>query len=150
MSLIALAALGNRTWGDSHGTHHLGCTMMTVALLVGHHYPLWAIPIIYGLVYLFRVSSPGPWFEVAEGMGGWQPAFLRALWILPLGAGLALLNYSLYPLLASVAGIGAVPTIYFASYKLSVWLKGKSSKYPFSYTDLAELLAGTYIGVLGL
>lgn len=150
--MIALTALGNRIWGEKTGSHLLGCFLMTMGLVIGHSYPLWAWPVIYGLVFLWRVWSPGPWFEFAEGQGGWQEALGRSLWVLPLGVGLAVLNGSLYPLLAAVAGVGMVPMIYADSYKLWLWLGWKlpAGSVKFSYTELAELFAGAYLGVIGL
>lgn len=157
-----LTALGNRIWGDAAGTHFLGLAIMSLGIwLAQASAPLWwMIPICAG-VELFRVWSPRPFFWVVE-LNQWGTAFKRAAWVVVLGAIMSLLHHSIFPYLKAVAGVVAIPVIYWGLYKFSVWFNAQFSPtgyfkariadkgFVLDYAELAECIIGCALCIISL
>lgn len=134
-----LGALGNRLWGGSIAPRWVGTLVMSLALVIGITLPLWAIPVVVGLVFFFRVWSPRPWLRITEpGKVDWKAAMLRSTAILPLSVFLTYVTGAFIHIVLGVVAIPLIPTIYWVSDKIN---RQKS-------IEIAELLTGAVIGTL--
>lgn len=140
--MIALTALGNRTWGSDSGTHWGGALLMTMGLWIGNFTPLWSLPLIFIGVILWRVWTSRPWLHMeTPALASWIIAIERSSTVMPLALLSVYLHHmAWWPFIIGIGAIFLIPAIYFFT--------GKQSKV--DPTELAEFLSGAVIGCIFL
>lgn len=143
--MIALVALGNRTSGDTAGSHLLGAVLMTMGIWIGTHTPVWHLVPILGGVFIFRLWSSRPFFHTFQ-YGQWEAAFKRAAWVVLPAAIVSLLHHTMFPYLKALLAVPLLPAIYWLSNKIAVRITARYGIKDFT-VELAELLVGAALGV---
>ena len=140
--MIALTAIGNRTWGAgvSWAPHWLGALIMTMGLWIGSGYSLIAIPVLFSCVLFWRAWPIGPFLNMEGNAISWSQAYLRNLVIIPLIFVCCTFDASLLPLVMGAIAFALIPVVYY--------LSGKQTKY--DATAIAEMVSGALMGLLSV
>lgn len=140
--MIALTAIGNRTWGAgvSWAPSWLGAVIMAIGLWIGSDYPPFAIPALFAGVFFWRAWPIGAFLDMEGNAISWAAAYERNLAIIPLIAMCAEFQASLLPLVTGTVAFALIPVAYY--------LSGKQTKY--DATAIAEMVSGALIGLLSV
>lgn len=141
MSLMLSAiigAIGNRGWGAEECPNWIGALLIAIAIFL-HGLALWTLPILFLLIYVFRIWSIRPELHVLQ-YNDWFPAIIRALAVLPLGIFVSAVTLSIIPYIIAALAVFLIPTMY--------WFSGRYRLNKKQPVEQAELLVGTILGLI--